>query len=186
MGHAGDIVRELVADHQEVEDIFQEIERLPTGEKRRKLLADQVTIELVRHSIAEETHLYPAVREHLTDGDRVADREIEDHTAAERIMKELERHDAGDPEFDRLMDKLMSEIRSHMQDEEDNLFPALRICCSEEELERLGDQVRHAKRTAPTRPHPAAPDKPPFNRLLARGTGLVDRARDLLSGRGKR
>ncbi|MGK5530359.1 hemerythrin domain-containing protein [Streptomyces sp. URMC 129] len=186
MGHGGDIVRELVADHQEVEDMFREIERLPVGEKRRKLLVDQVTIELVRHSIAEEMHLYPAVREHLTNGDLIADKEIEDHATAERIMKELERHDADDPEFDRLIDQLTMEIRSHLQDEEDNLFPALRICCPEEKLEQLGEKVRHAKRTAPTRPHPAAPDKPPFNKLLAPGTGLVDRARDALSGRGRR
>ncbi|WP_059009168.1 hemerythrin domain-containing protein [Streptomyces specialis] len=185
MGHEGDIIRELVTDHGEVEEMFREIERLPRGEKRRKLLADQVTIELIRHSIAEEVHLYPAVREHLTDGDRIADKEIDDHATAEQIMKELEGHDADDPEFDRLIDQLMMEIRSHIQDEEDNLFPALRLSCPEEELERLGDKARHTKKTAPTRPHPAAPDKPPFNKLLAPGTGLVDRARDALSGRGK-
>ncbi|MBB1246923.1 hemerythrin domain-containing protein, partial [Streptomyces durbertensis] len=36
-----------------------------------------------------------------------------------------------------------------------------------------------------TRPHPGMPDKPPANRLLAPGAGLVDRARDALSGRNK-
>lgn len=41
-----------------------------------------------------------------------------------------------------------------------------------------------AKKPAPTRPHPAAPDKPPANKLLGPGAGLVDRARDMLTGRG--
>jgi hypothetical protein len=45
--------------------------------------------------------------------------------------------------------------------------------------------VRRAKKMAPTRPHPSAPDTPPANKLLAPGTGLVDRLRDALSGRGK-
>ncbi|PNG20684.1 hemerythrin, partial [Streptomyces cahuitamycinicus] len=35
------------------------------------------------------------------------------------------------------------------------------------------------------RPHPSAPDTPPANKLLAPGTGMVDRLRDMLSGRGK-
>jgi hypothetical protein len=42
-----------------------------------------------------------------------------------------------------------------------------------------------AKKMAPTRPHPAAPDTPPANKLLAPGAGLVDRLRDALTGRGK-
>ncbi|MCV2457821.1 hemerythrin domain-containing protein, partial [Streptomyces sp. ICN988] len=43
---------------------------------------------------------------------------------------------------------------------------------------------RQAKKTAPTRPHPSAPNTPPANKLLAPGAGMVDRARDLLTGRG--
>jgi hypothetical protein len=36
---------------------------------------------------------------------------------------------------------------------------------------------------APTRPHPFAPDKPPMNKILTAGAGLVDRMRDALTGR---
>jgi hypothetical protein len=52
-------------------------------------------------------------------------------------------------------------------------------------LNDLGDKVRRANQMAPTRPHPAAPDKPPADKLLAPGAGLVDRMRDMISGRGK-
>ncbi|MET8213985.1 hemerythrin domain-containing protein, partial [Streptomyces sp. NPDC005373] len=52
-------------------------------------------------------------------------------------------------------------------------------------LESLGTKVHHAKKTAPTRPHPAVPDSPPANKLLAPGLGLVDRARDYVTGRGQ-
>jgi hypothetical protein len=43
-----------------------------------------------------------------------------------------------------------------------------------------------AKTTAPTRPHPAAPDTPPWNTVLAPGAGLVDRIRDAVSRRPTR
>ncbi|MFI9822593.1 hemerythrin domain-containing protein [Streptomyces sp. NPDC052013] len=185
MGHGGNVIDELVTDHREVEELFTKIEELPPGHKDRKTYADQATIELVRHSVAEEAYLYPAVREHVAGGDALADKELEDHAQAEQIMKDLEGCDAGDAEFDRLVGMLMSEIRSHIADEEGNLFPRLRASCPPEQLDQLGDKVRQAKKTAPTRPHPAAPDKPPANKLLAPGVGMVDRLRDALSGRGK-
>ncbi|MFI2645431.1 hemerythrin domain-containing protein [Streptomyces sp. NPDC018610] len=185
MGHGGDVINELTTDHREVDEIFAQIEALPVGDKRRKDLADQATIELVRHSVAEEMYLYPAVRHFLPDGDAIADREVRDHSEAERTMKELEGCQADDPRFDEFMGRLMREIREHVTDEEENLFPRLRQAASPEELEKLGEKVRTAKKTAPTRPHPSAPDTPPANKLLAPGAGMVDRIRDALSGRGK-
>ncbi|HCA85214.1 MAG TPA: hemerythrin [Streptomyces sp.] len=185
MGHGGNVIDELTTDHREVEEIFGQIQALPAGDQQRKELADRATTELVRHSIAEEMHLYPAVRQYVRGGDGIADKEIEDHSAAERTMKQLEGCEAGDPEFDRLMGELMREIRGHVQDEEDNLFPMLRAAADAQELDKLGEKVRQAKKMAPTRPHPAAPSTPPANKLLAPGAGLVDRARDALSGRGK-
>ncbi|MBT2453354.1 hemerythrin domain-containing protein [Streptomyces sp. ISL-86] len=185
MGHGGDVIAELTTDHQEVEDFFKNIQALPVGDPRRKHYADKATIELVRHSVAEEAYLYPAVREHLPEGDALADKELEDHAAAEQIMKDLEGCDADDPRFNELINKLMTDIRAHVTDEETNLFPRLRAMCSAETLAELGDKVRTAKKTAPTRPHPSAPDKPPANKLLAPGVGLVDRLRDMMSGRGK-
>jgi hemerythrin superfamily protein len=184
MAHGGDVIAELTHDHEEVEQLFTQIEAMPSGDSRRKEYADRVTMELVRHSVAEEAYLYPAVREHVPGGPGIADRELEDHDAAERTMKDLESCEAGDADFDMLMAKLMSEIRAHVVDEERNLFPRLRESCPPEMLTDLGDKVRQAKKLAPTRPHPATPDKPPANKILDPGMGLVDRVRDALSGRG--
>ncbi|WP_086771938.1 hemerythrin domain-containing protein [Streptomyces bobili] len=185
MGHGGNVIDELVTDHREVEELFGKIEALPAGHKDRKMYADQVTMELVRHSVAEEAYLYPAVREHVAGGDALADKELEDHAKAEQIMKDLESCEADDPQFDRLVGMLMTEIREHVADEEGNLFLRLRSACPPDALDDLGDKVRMAKKTAPTRPHPSAPDKPPANKMLAPGVGMVDRMRDALSGRGK-
>jgi hypothetical protein len=67
-----DVIDILVQDHREVEEMFQELEGLRgrTGEedrKRRKELVDKVTIELVRHAVAEETQVYPAVKQKVSD-----------------------------------------------------------------------------------------------------------------------
>ncbi|PSK66240.1 DNA nickase [Micromonospora sp. MH33] len=178
-----DVVDVLMTDHREVEAIFVELESRQGTPEHRRQLADVVIAELVRHSVAEEAYVYPAARKALPDGDQLAEHEIYEHAAAERTMKELASLDPSEPRFDELLTKLTATIRHHVQDEENDLFPRLRAACAREELVELAGKVEAAKKSAPTRPHPAAPDHPPANKLLAPGTGLVDRMRDALSGR---
>jgi hemerythrin superfamily protein len=185
MGHGGNVFEELMADHREVEEIFARIQAMPGGGQDLRDLVDEVTIELVRHSVAEEQYLYPAVRKHVQGGDRLADKELEDHSRVEKILKQLEKMNTDDAQMSPLLQQLMDEVAAHIQDEENNLFPMLRQACSSETLGDLGDKVRRAKAMAPTRPHPSAPDTPPANKILAPGAGLVDRARDFVTGRGK-
>lgn len=179
-----DLISVIIDDHRAVESVFSELENGSDDPQRRRDLTDHVIAELVRHSVAEEQYMYPAARKHLPNGDEIADHEISEHAEAERVMKDLEDLDPNDPAFEQLLGRLMSDIRHHVQDEETDLLPSLRSACSEQELRDLGEKVLRAKRTAPTRPHPSAPDKPPANLVLDPGAGLIDRLRDGLTGRG--
>ncbi|MGW0700114.1 hemerythrin domain-containing protein [Streptomyces sp. NPDC002867] len=183
MDHGGNVIAELEADHREVEQIFQQIEAQPMGDRRRRELADELTRELVRHSVAEEMHLYPAVREYVEEGAMLADKELADHAKVEQLLKDLEDLNADDPRFNDLVAKLRLEVASHVRDEESRLFPKLAASCTPQKLDELGEFVRRSKETAPTRPHPSMPTKPPVAKLLAPGVGMVDRIRDALSGR---
>ncbi|SHF29220.1 hemerythrin domain-containing protein [Streptoalloteichus hindustanus] len=183
-GTAGpNLVAELTADHRAVERVFEELESGEGQPRRRRELADHVITLLVRHFVAEEAHLYPAVRGALPDGDAVADRELGEHAEAERTMRQLDGMDPVDPRFDELCRKLMSEVRNHVHEEERELLPRLAARCRQDELDAIAAGVRRARETAPTRPHPSAPDRPPWNRLLAPGAALVDRVRDALAAR---
>ncbi|WP_406431042.1 hemerythrin domain-containing protein [Streptomyces sp. NBC_01589] len=185
MGHGGDVIEELTADHREVDGLFDRIEAVPARGPERRRLLDQLTIELVRHAVAEEQHLYPAVREHVPGGNALADKEIDDHSRVEQLLKDLEGMDGDDPELIHLFVKLRTEVRAHVQDEESNLFVQLRAACGPEVLDLLGQEVRMAKETAPTRPHPGAPSSPLASKILSPGLGLVDRVRDFITGRGE-
>jgi hemerythrin superfamily protein len=178
-----DLISVIIDDHRQVETVFRELESREGTPQHRRDLADHVIAELVRHSVAEEQYMYPAAREALADGDKEADHELEEHAEAEKLMKELDGVDPTDPKFDDLLTKLMADIRHHVEDEESDLLPKLQKACSEEQLQDLGAKVVKAKEMAPTRPHPTAPDKPPANKMLDPGAGLVDKLRDRLSGR---
>jgi hemerythrin-like domain-containing protein len=180
-----DVIMFLTEQHREVDDIFAQLEDMDgaTDEKVQRL-AEQVVTFLVKHSVAEEIYLYPAVRKALPDGDDVADHELHEHDEAEQTMKKLEGLTPEQAEFWPTLHQLIGEIRHHVDEEENNLFPKLRAACSEQELQELGRKVQQAEKFAPTRPHPSAPAEGAALGALAPGAGLVDRIRDALSGRG--
>lgn len=180
---ARNIVNVITTDHRAFEAAFRDLEAKTMTPRTRRDLVDHVIAELVRHSVAEEQFMYPAVREHVPGGEDIVDHELAEHAEAERVMKDLDGMDVADPRFESRLRDLMADVRHHIEEEETDLLPKLAASCSTAALEDLGDKVEAAKKVAPTRPHPSAPDTPPANLILGPGTGLVDRIRDALSGR---
>jgi hemerythrin-like domain-containing protein len=179
-----DVIELLEHDHREVEEMFADFDKA-TDPKERRTIADKIIIELVRHSEAEEQAVYPAMKKALPDGESLVEHEISEHSEAEEVMKKLDGMDPEDAQFPVLMAQLQSAIREHIQEEETDAFPRFREAVGPEELDKLAGTVQTLKKIVPTHPHPSAPDHPPFNALLGPGAGLLDRVRDLLTGRGK-
>jgi hypothetical protein len=98
-------------------------------------------------------------------------------------MKELEGCDAQDHRFMELVRQLRGALHHHATDEENEQFPQLRARIPAEKLVQMRDQVQTAKRVAPTRPHPSAPNSEVFHKMVGPGVGLMDRVRDKLTGR---
>jgi hemerythrin superfamily protein len=179
----GDVVDVLTSDHREVTALLTQVQSTTDPETRRDL-ADTAISELVRHAVAEEMYVYPAMRKHLPDGDKAVEHDVEEHKEIERTMKQLEGADASSPDFDTALRQLQELLADHVQDEESEQFPELRRRIPHEELIELAGKVETAKKLAPTRPHPGAPNNPVFHKLVGPGVGLVDRLRDKLTGRG--
>ena len=179
-----DVIELLEHDHREVEEMFADFDNATTPEDKRAI-ADKLIIELVRHSEAEEQAVYPVMAKKIDGGKDLVEHEIDEHTKAEKLMKQMDGLDAGDPQLGVLMGQLKPAILEHIREEEGEAFPKLREAVSKDELDKLGTVVKGLKKIVPTHPHPKAPDHPPFNALLAPGAALVDRVRDLLTGRGK-
>ena len=189
MDERRDFIEVLIQDHREAEQIFDEIERLSaegfgTGTLgMARELTDQVITELIKHSVAEEEYLYPRVRKELPNGDEIAEMEIMEHAQAEETMKQLDGMSPSNLDYLTTVRKLAGQIREHAGKEEADLFPALGGVLDQEERLKLGAQIEKAKAMAPTHPHPSAPDRPPMNKVLGPGVALIDRVRDVLTGR---
>src|ERR1700709_2838128 len=131
-----DVIEILIHDHREVEQMFSELESLvgmsdDTSRQRRKDLVEQATIELVRHSVAEEAEVYPRVKERVSDAE--AERAKQKHTDPAVTMKRLESLQPGDAMFDQQL-PLLSDANSKPADADDGrLFPHMRSMFTEEE-----------------------------------------------------
>jgi hemerythrin superfamily protein len=181
---AVDVVDILTADHHEVLDLIATIEGTTDLDARRDI-ADTVIAEIVRHSVAEEMYVYPAMRKYLPDGDAEVEHDIEEHKTLEKTMKMLESVSVDDAAFLDLVGQLAQLLLHHATDEEQNQFPQLREAILPETLRELGEQVTRAKAIAPTRPHPASPNVELFHKTIGPGVGLVDKLRDAVSGRAR-
>ena len=182
---SGDVVDVLTTDHREAVALIAEI-RATTDPQVRRDLTDTAISELVRHAVAEEMYVYPAMRKYLPDGEKAVEHDVEEHKELERAMKQLEAADVSSAEFDAALRQLEALLADHVSDEESRQFPELRRSVSQEELKDLAGKVETAKKLAPTRPHPGAPNSELFHKLVGPGVGLVDRLRDKLTGRATR
>jgi hypothetical protein len=182
-----DVIEILEQDHREVEQMFAELESLrgastEEAQSRRKAVTEQVTIELVRHSVAEEVLVYPRVEDKVSAEE--AEHAREEHAEAEETLHRLEKLDADDPSFDDELATLMAEIRHHIADEEGEMFAHMRQVIDADELRTLGARVEAFKKVAPTRPHPNVPNEPLPRMAAGPAASLFDRMRDLATGRG--
>ena len=168
--------------------MFGELESLRNAsdedaKSRRKDLTEKVTVELVRHSVAEEVLVYPQVE------DKVSADEVEharkEHAEAEETLARLEKIDADDPSFDDELSTLMEEIRHHIEDEEGQMFANMRQVIEDEDLRKLGARVEAFKKVAPTRPHPNVPNEALPRTAAGPAASMLDRMRDLATGFGK-
>lgn len=141
-----DVVAVLTHDHRELEDLFARIEA-PGGDAQTTIdLVAQVTVEFVRHSVAEERWLYPAVRETVPDGASLAGRVISGHAAAEQLLQELECLQPGDADYATTLTAsvaaLIADVRHHVHREETELFPKLVAASTPEQLGELGAKIK--------------------------------------------
>ena len=164
----------LASDHEQVKRLLSQFEAAPAASgtndsllAARKKMAETLVIEESKHEAVEEMYFWPAVRKHVPNGDELADRAISQEQEGKEVLTKLDKLDANDPEFDRLVREF------------------IKAALSEEESVELGDKIEQGKKTAPPRPHPHTPASPGVLKTAGPAAAAADRARDAATGRGR-
>jgi hemerythrin superfamily protein len=178
-----DAIELLSHDHRMVEQLFRDYGAAASDTQRRGVVEILVR-ELSKHAALEELMVYPLAKRVLPDGAQAIDEHLAEHMAVKKTLLALDGLAEGDNNrTEELLTSLQREIEEHVREEEGEMLPKLRAAVDEQALQELGRALDEGKQTAPTRPHPMAPDEPPALALAAPVAAIYDRLRDRMQGR---
>jgi hemerythrin superfamily protein len=176
-----DAIALLKADHKTVETLFRRFEQAGRNAKKlKRSLVDRIVRELAVHSVIEEQVLYPTARAKARQLTETVLQALEEHHVAKWLLKELEDLPPDAERFEAKVKVLIENVRAHIREEERVLLPQLRKACTPAELREMAELLTTARKTAPTRPHPRAPDTPPGNMVAGAMSAVLDTGRDAI------
>jgi len=164
-----DVFDVLAEDHEEIRQALAELEKGPTAATcatedqlmLRKIMTEELIIEASKHEEIELTWLWPAVREHLSGGEQLADRGICAELEIAALLAGLDKLDASQPEFEDLLSLFTQVGREHFDFEERQVWPRLRSALAPRAAAELGGKILAARQAVPARPGQHAPAPAP-------------------------
>ncbi|MGI8434412.1 MAG: hemerythrin domain-containing protein [Nocardioidaceae bacterium] len=138
---AKDVVDMILADHREVERLFDEMQRDPES---RPLVLPTVTALLMAHSRAEESEVYPVARDEAGEEEEVAHSQ-EEHAEAEELLVKLTSFDQNGSDFEEALQELIEAVLHHVEEEEASVLPGMRTALTPERLLELGAAFAEAR-----------------------------------------
>ncbi|GBC02478.1 hypothetical protein RclHR1_04640021 [Rhizophagus clarus] len=172
-----DIITEIIDDHKIIKNLAQRYENESNTDERQKI-ANTVIREIAVHSACEEINLYPAIEKHLTNGKELSDHSREEHLQVKKDLYKLDSMKVTDDGYRELFEKMMKELKHHIDEEESDHLPKFKETVPKNELESLGASFAKTRTTAPTHPHPSAPDKPPAETMAGIASLPLDKTLD--------
>ena len=180
-----DAIELITSDHRWVDALFESLVTELSPEARTSI-KEQIVMALSRHAAAEEQLLYPLARRRLGDGEPLVETALGEHQELKTALQAWDRMAGADESFLQQAERVQALVEAHVAEEENVLLPKLAAAATAEELQELGSGLATAERMGPTRPHPAAPNRPPFNVVAGLTSAVVDKARDAITNRGER
>jgi len=165
-------------DHRELEDAYNKILQATTSDEKRRW-QNQFTWELARHSIGEELIVYPTMEKNLPNGKDMANKDRSEHKSVKDHLYKFQGLKPEDSEFVPTLKALWTDLGQHIKEEEEHDLVLLEKSLQQSESEKLVAKFKRTKKFIPTRSHPDAPDKPPFETVAGLLAAPMDHLSDL-------
>ncbi|KAI1379694.1 hypothetical protein F4677DRAFT_290793 [Hypoxylon crocopeplum] len=165
-------------DHRQIEKYYNKIVNSDDLEEQRQY-QNAFVWELARHAIAEELVVYPSLETGVNDGKIMADKDRAEHQVAKEQLYKFQNMKPGDADFIPTLESLMQDLKVHIQEEEEHDLVKLEEALLPSRSKDLAQQFEMTKAFTPTRSHPSAPNKPPFETAVGLMTAPLDKLRDM-------
>ncbi|KAJ5988976.1 hypothetical protein N7481_004186 [Penicillium waksmanii] len=174
----GRILTAIKHEHRELEADVDKILNSSSPDEQTRY-QNQFTWELARHMIGEELIVYPALIKYVKNGQAIADEGRAEHQDIKEQLKMFQGLRSTDPRFIPTLRALIGDLENHIRKEEDQDFARLEATISKEDSETLTRWLNQTKMFLPSRSHPLAPTKPPFETAVGLLTAPVDMVADM-------
>lgn len=128
----------IKADHQNVKELFEQIEAAVDEEKTH--LIERCIQELLLHAVAEEETLYKRLRDNEDLREDILEAEVE-HSLVERLANEIMSASPDDEMCDARLMVLKELVEHHVEEEEEELIPAAQSVIDAATAESLGEEM---------------------------------------------
>jgi hemerythrin superfamily protein len=137
------IFRKLQEEHVEVATLMKQIASDSDLGIRRKLFV-KVKRELLAHARAEEKEFY-SMLEHRAETRSLTAQSIDDHCEIEDLLEELDLLPYDDETWDDVFGELMERVEKHVDEEENQLFPAAQKIISADDAKQIEQRFTRQK-----------------------------------------
>ncbi|KAI0189323.1 HHE domain protein [Xylaria flabelliformis] len=167
-------------DHKQLKDYYNRVVNSKDLDEQERY-GNAFIWELARHSIAEEIVVYPAFERDIhDDGKGIADKDRAQHQGIKEQLYEFQKLKPKDEAYLPTLERLFEDLQHHIKEEEENDLVKLERQISLTESKELSQSFERTKMLTPTRSHPSAPNKPPFETVIGLMIAPIDKIRDLL------
>ncbi|XXH05906.1 hypothetical protein Hte_012348 [Hypoxylon texense] len=165
-------------DHREIERYYNKIVDANDPDTQRRY-QNAFVWELTRHAIAEELVVYPSIETGVNDGKVMADKDRAEHQVTKDQLYKFQNMSPEDNDFIPTLETLMKDLETHIKEEEEHDLVKLEEALLPSKSKDLAEQFEMIKAFTPTRSHPSAPNKPPFETAVGLMTAPLDKLRDM-------
>jgi hemerythrin-like domain-containing protein len=134
----------LENDHRQVEQLLQQLDESEEGPERERLV-EQLTAALSVHMEFEEAHVYPLTRR-ILDEETVEEANTEHELARDGLGKLSQL--TSEPGFGAAVAMVEGGIKHHVEEEEGEVFPAMRRELDRQQQADLARRLVETKREA--------------------------------------
>jgi hemerythrin superfamily protein len=128
-------VKVIKEQHRVIDSLLSQAEQ--EGADVRALM-QRVADLLKPHSEAEESFVYPTIRQKQADETEMVKDGVAEHHHLEGLLDQLLVEDPEGPGYDGKLAALIGELRHHVEEEEQDLLPVLQKKAGEQEREAMG------------------------------------------------
>ncbi|KAJ9616180.1 uncharacterized protein PV06_11460 [Exophiala oligosperma] len=177
--NTGTVSEAIKHDHAELKEYYINILSAKDDDSKIRW-QNQFTWELARHSIGEELVVYPAMEKYMgEEGKHLAQKDRDEHNKVKELLYKFQGLSPSDLEFEPTIQSLWDVLGKHIEEEETDDLPKLEKVIQDGDSAQLVNSFGRTKMFVPTRSHPSAPDKPPFETVAGLMAAPLDKLGDI-------